>query len=375
MSSSTGEVVEAPAVRAALEHAVVLGERRVQVAAYVGDRLLVDAWIGEGDGETLYPVFSVSKAVTALAVHIQAERGLVDLDSAIARYWPEYAQQGKRSITVRHVLSHRAGVPHMPRDVTPERLGDWEWMTDRLAALEPRFPPGAVNAYHSLSFGWLLGEVVRRTDPQGRSFARFVRDEVCEPVGADSFWFGVPADAAPRVAELFFPEPPPTTAPDALVSEAVPPSVALAPPVFNRRDVQSAVVPAVGGVANACSLARIFGVLANGGSFAGARLMSAARVDGLFERRPDSEADDLTYGRPLPVGTSGLWLTAPGVAERGRVLAHPGAGGTVAWAEPDLNLAVAICHDRMFGVVAEHPFAAIAVAVRDLAESERGKPT
>ena len=173
----------------------------------------------------------------------------------------------------------------MPADVTPERLGDWEWITDRLAALEPLFSPGTTNAYHSMSFGWILGEVVCRTDPKQRRFGRFVQEEICEPVGAESFWFGVPADAATRVAELSFPEQPPAPPPDALVSLCVPPQVSLAPTVFNRSDVQSGAQPAVGGVGNARSLARIFSVLANGGAFAGARLLSPARVDGLFEPR------------------------------------------------------------------------------------------
>jgi CubicO group peptidase (beta-lactamase class C family) len=134
----------------ALARAAAMGEIAVQVAAYLGPELIVDAWTGladpsarrPADGDTLFPVFSVTKAATAVALHVQAERGLVDYDAPVARYWPEYAAKGKDAITVRHLLTHRSGVPQMPADVTAERLGDWDWMVGQLAAVELVFPPG-----------------------------------------------------------------------------------------------------------------------------------------------------------------------------------------------------------------------------------------
>jgi CubicO group peptidase (beta-lactamase class C family) len=304
--------------------------------------------------------------VTAFAVHIQAERGLLDLDAPLARYWPEYAQNGKERITARQVLSHRAGVPQMPADVTPESLGDWDWVTSRLAEIAPLYPAGTTNAYHSMSFGFLLGELVRRTDPKQRAFAEFVQQELCAPLGVDSFWFGIPAEVEPRVAAVSFPDRPPVAPPDAPVQLAVPQEVALVPEVFNRADVHRASIPAVGGIGNARSLARLFAPLANGGG----RFLSEDRVKSLLEPRADFDGHDATYGWRLPVGTGGFWLEAPGVAEGvERVLSHPGAGGTVAWAELDSGLTVAICHDRMFGAVAEHPFTAIAEGVREVAHA------
>jgi CubicO group peptidase (beta-lactamase class C family) len=343
---------------------VELGEHRLQVAAYLGDELIVDAWTDDVEESTVFPIFSVSKGVTALAVHVQAERGLLDVDAPIAQYWPEYAQNGKEAILVRDVLSHRAGVPQMPADVTPERLGDWEWVTARLAETTPLFPRDTTNAYHSMVFGWLLGEVVRRTDPQDRSFHDFVYDELCTPLGVDAYWFGIPAAVEPRVATLSFPDPPPAAPADSVVHQAVPPAVALAPHVFNRADVHGVSIPAVGGIADARSLARLFAPLANGGM----HLLSPQRIESLLVPRLGDAADDLTYGRRLPVGVGGFWLEAPGVVEPGtRVLSHPGVGGTVAWAEVDTGLSVAICHDRMFATVVEHPFTAIAAGVREAA--------
>jgi CubicO group peptidase (beta-lactamase class C family) len=359
-----------PAIDAALGRAVELGEHRVQVAACLGDELIVDAWTDDVDESTVFPIFSIGKGVTALAVHVQAERGLLDVDAPIARYWPEYAQNGKESITVRDVLGHRAGVPQMPADVTPELLGDWEWMTSRLAEVTPLFPRDTTNAYHSIAFGWLLGEVVRRADGGRRSFADIVREELCEPLGADAFWFGIPPEVEPRVAVLTFPDPPPAAPADSIVQLAVPPQVALVPEVFNRPDVHRASVPAVGGIADARSLARLFAPLATGGESRGVHLLSPERVERLLEPRRDADAHDLTYGRRLPVGAGGFWLAAPGVADGiERVLCHPGAGGTIAWAEPGSGLSVAVCHDRMFAVVPEHPFTAIAAGVREAARS------
>jgi CubicO group peptidase (beta-lactamase class C family) len=147
--------------------------------------------------------------------------------------------------------------------------------------------------------------------------------------------------------------------------------VALGPEVFNRRDVQRGVVPAVGAVANARSVARFFALLAGGGELDGVRLLSEERVRSFLEPRPDFDSDDLMYGRRLPVGAGGLWLEAPGVTPDGglgHVLCHPGVGGVIGWADLDTGLAVAICHDRMFGAVGEHPFAAIGDAVRDTAQ-------
>ena len=139
---------------AAVARALALDECGIQISAMLGRTPILDGWggaLGDGartpvDAETLFPIFSVSKAVTAVAVHIQAERGLIEYDAPLAAYWPEYGARGKESVTVGHVLSHRAGVPQMPDDVTPERMCDWNWMVERLADAEPLFPAGTRNA-------------------------------------------------------------------------------------------------------------------------------------------------------------------------------------------------------------------------------------
>jgi CubicO group peptidase (beta-lactamase class C family) len=341
----------------ALAQSLAASEIGVQICAYRHGQPVVDAWTGTmGDdantpvsGETLFPIFSVSKAVTATALHIQAERGLVAYDEPIATYWPEYGTRGKERITVRHVLTHRAGVPQMPDDITPERMCDWDWMIDRLAEVEPVYEPGSHNTYLSMVFGWLLGEVVRRTDPDHRPFARFVAEEICEPLKMPSFFFGISAGDEARVATLSFPQQPPPPPEGSLVRRAVPPQVVLAPAAFNRPDVHAAAIPAVGGIANARSLVRLFAMLAGRGELDGVRLLSEERVLSFLEPRSDISEHDETYGRPMPVGVGGYWLAAPGGQAEGRIISHTGAGGTLGWADVDTGLAVAFCHNRMAG--------------------------
>jgi CubicO group peptidase (beta-lactamase class C family) len=136
-------------VQHAIDEAVARGaEVGVQVAAYLGGELVVHAWGGVADpttgrkvdGETLFNVYSVTKAVAAVALHIQADRELIDYNAPVARYWPEYAANGKGGTTVRDVLTHRACVPQMPADVTPEKMCDWDWMTRAIAAEDPILP-------------------------------------------------------------------------------------------------------------------------------------------------------------------------------------------------------------------------------------------
>ncbi|MEJ0045258.1 MAG: serine hydrolase domain-containing protein [Rhodospirillales bacterium] len=147
----------------------------VQVAAWQGQSQIVDAWAGttekdggaKVDGDTLFNVFSVSKAVTAVAVHVQAERGLIEYDAPVATYWPEFGAAGKADVTVRQVLSHVSGVLRMPPDVTPELMTNWEWVTRRIAEMAPSYPAGSRSSYQAMTFGWILGEVVRRTIRNG----------------------------------------------------------------------------------------------------------------------------------------------------------------------------------------------------------------
>ncbi len=360
------------------------GEIGVQVAAYLDNELVVDVWKGLADettgrgveADTLFPVFSVVKAVTAVALHIQAERGLVDYYEPMARYWPEFGAHGKDKGTVYDALTHRLGVPMMPLGVTPELMCDWDWMVRRIADMRPLFEPGTRSAYMAYTFGWVVGEVVRRTDPKERPFGTFVQEEICQPLGIDNLWLEVPDEAIPRMAKLtnLPPMPPgaPGMAPDSIRPLAIPPQVATMAEVFERPDVRRACIPGAGGTMNARSEARFFAMLANGGELDGVRLLSEERVRLFSVRRPPCDYDPF-YGVPHIASIGGFHLAGSphGMAAAGnnpRTFGHTGAGGSLGWADPDTHLAVAITHNRMFSPFAganENPFVPIGEAVRE----------
>lgn len=375
-------------IEAALAEAVGFGEEGLQIAAYLGDDLVVDAWTGVADpsgrpvtGGTLFPVFSVSKAITATALHLQAERGFVDYDAPVARYWPEFGCRGKEKILVRHVLSHQSGVPQMPVGVTPELLGDWDWMTARIAEMEPLFPPGSASAYQALVFGWIVGEVVRRTDPLDRGFGAFVREELCAPLGIDDLYFGVPPDRLADVAELSSVLSRSRRPGERLASLlAKPDAVVPDAHVHNLDAVRTACYPGAGGIMSARAGARLGAMVANGGELNGVRLLSEGRVRGLLAPRPNADAlDEVLFGGgrvAASIGAGGLWVGAGTVlGNNPALLYHGGAGGSLLAIDLDRRLSVMICHNRMFeGFVAasgHHPFAALGRAVLEIADERR----
>ncbi|MER7003267.1 serine hydrolase domain-containing protein [Dactylosporangium sp. NPDC000555] len=371
-------------LQAALETAIERGEHGVQIAAYIGEELVLDGSIGTADdagtpvtSETLFPIFSVTKGLVATALHIQAERGYVDYEAPVATYWPEFAANGKDAIRVRDVLVHQSGVPQMPEGTTPQRLQDWNWCVDGLAGLTPLFPVGT-SAYASISYGWQVGEIVRRTDPKGRGFAEFAHDEIFQPLGIEDYYLGMGGRNHDRVATLYSagnlrPQP------SQYRELAMPPNITPGP-LWNDSTFYDAVIPGAGGIANAKAVARFFALLANRGEFNGHRLLSADRVMSFTQPRPNPYAWDEVLGQVPWVGTGGFWLggdsppAEPIIGTSPRILSSNGAGGTIAWADPDTGLAVAICHNRMFRINPslppdEHPFTQLGAVARSLKES------
>ncbi|KAF2180145.1 beta-lactamase/transpeptidase-like protein [Zopfia rhizophila CBS 207.26] len=364
---------------AALHRSLELGETGIGVAAYYRGRLVVDAIAGTVaktstepvTKKTLFPIFSVTKGITALAVHIQADRRLLDVNDPISKYWPEFGINGKENITIEQALSHRAGIPQMPPGVTPQLMADWEWMVKHVAESKPIFPPGQANAYHVLVWGWILGEVVRRTDPAHRQFDIFIHQEICKPLGVTDFYLGVPSTELARVATLSggnsF----------AMVDEHGISPVAVFPgsDVHNISVVQQCVDPGAGAIANASSVARIFALIAEGGELNGVRLLSKERIACLT--RPRAGAHDPDKVLPIPVwfGAAGYWLggepnaSDPLVGDHRDIIYSPGAGGSIAWADLRDRIAVAICHNNMDSVAVLEPertFAPIVRAVREI---------
>jgi CubicO group peptidase (beta-lactamase class C family) len=379
-------------VRAALEGCLARGELGIQVAVYRRGELILDETIGmsspgcPADPGTLFPIFSVSKILPIMAVHLQAERGLVDYDTPVAAYWPQYAANGKEAITVRHVLSHRAGVPTMPEGVTIDTIGDWDWMTARLAELAPVWPTNTRSSYLSYTYGWILGEVVRRTDPLHRSFQQFLIDELFAPLGIVDLYLGIPDDDAveDRIATLTAPSFKPASDQAAPFRRlAIPPGLAPGA-VFNDPRLRRAVFPSAGAITNARSVARLMAVIANRGELDGVRLYSPERVDSFLALREDPYAVDEVIGKAAIMSWSGFRMGSDHpnreavIGTSTHVLSQHGAGGSVTWADVDRQFSAAICHNRMFSPDPDRPddhvFHPVGVAVRNLIDSLEPAP-
>jgi CubicO group peptidase (beta-lactamase class C family) len=355
------------------------GEIGVQVAAYVHGELVVDAWGGIADQttgrlvdpDTLFNVYSVTKGIVATALHVQAERGLLEYDEPVAKYWPEYGVNGKEKVTVRDALSHRTGSPQMPAGVTPESICNWDATAAGIAAL-PAILPFDQPAYQSVSFGWVIGEIVRRVDPKKRSFRDFLVQEICQPFGIEDLWVGIPDSVEPRIARMVDGTGGFTPTPGSLLEGSLPPSIRLAPEIFERPDIRRASIAGVGGIFNARSAARFWAILANGGELGGKRLLSRARIDMACQRRDGGDKPDPVYfGATMPISQGGFWLyddkmplTCPLKAPR--AICSPGAGASLGWADPDTGLAVAFCHNYMSNpqTCEDHPAYGIANVIR-----------
>jgi CubicO group peptidase (beta-lactamase class C family) len=244
---------------------------------------VVDLWGGFADAaktrpwerDTIVNVYSTTKTMTALAALMVADRGDLDFDAPVARYWPEFAANGKSEIKVSHLMAHSAGLSGWKERVTTEDLYDWDKVTSLLAAQAPLWPPGTASGYHAITQGYLVGEVVRRIT--GQSLGTFFRKEIAEPLGAD-FHIGLPASEDDRVAELI-PPPAGQGAGDASQNEIQ--KITFNNPVIDvsatkTRAWRGAEIPAAGGTGNARSVAEIHAILANGGVAKGKRFMSEA---------------------------------------------------------------------------------------------------
>jgi CubicO group peptidase (beta-lactamase class C family) len=327
------------------------GEVGAAVAITLEGRPVVDLWAGWADRartrpwrqDTLVNVFSVGKAMAALSLLILVERGSVDLDAPVARYWPEFAARGKAEVTVRMVLSHRAGVPAIRRPLPPLAMYEWDLMTSALAAEEPWWEPGRRHGYHVNTFGFLVGELLRRV--RGESLGAFFRREVAGPLAAD-FHFGTGPEHDARIADYLFEDAPPESADADDERQLLLHRVYFNPPgvsgvgTVNTRAWRAAEMPSTNGHATARAVARIYGALACGGAVDGTRIVAAETLAGAVAEA--SAGPDAVLGRPSRFGL-GFQLTQPErpLGTSPRSFGHFGAGGSLGFADPDRRLAFA----------------------------------
>jgi CubicO group peptidase (beta-lactamase class C family) len=337
------------------------------VAVTVDGRPLVDLWGGSADEagarpwqrDTIVNLYSTTKGLAALCAHLLVDRGELDLDAPVAQYWPEFAAAGKESIRVRQLLCHQAGLAAFHRRFTTDEYYDWDTTTSALAAETPWWEPGTAHGYHALTFGHLVGEVVRRIS--GKSLGAFFRDEVAKPLGAD-LHIGLAASEDARVADLI----PPSAealaaASSAATSGADLPLLAgvLGNPAVNPLDTRTrawrgAEIPAANGHGNARSIARVYAALACGGRVGGVALLGTATIANASSI--ETSGVDLVLQFPIHWGLGYIVnadkaLYGPNPHSFG----HTGFGGSFGFADPDARVSVGYAMNRMAATLAGEP--------------------
>ncbi|MSO59159.1 MAG: class A beta-lactamase-related serine hydrolase [Ilumatobacteraceae bacterium] len=316
----------------------------------------------EYTSDALQLVFSTTKGITAIAVAMLVQRGVIDYGAPVAQYWPEFAQHGKQDATVAQLLSHQCGLSTVVGKISLQEALDWNTITSRLAATAPSWPIGTKHGYHALTYGWLAGELIRRVD--GRSPGRFVAEEIAGPLGVEMF-IGLPEQYEPRVSRLSNEPVDPNTPPiDPMVAKMLADLMGPDSPggralslngafgeitstdgVFNTRAVHAAEIPAANGITNARSLATIYA--ATLGPINGVQLINdSIRECATATITPAGEADEclimpttfgmgfMTHGQFTPYAGSGSY-------------GHSGAGGSVAFAQESRQLSLAYVMNQM----------------------------
>ena len=331
------------------------GEVGAAVAVYHHGRLVADLWGGTRNADTGQAweedtpvrVASTTKGITAVCANVLVQQGLLDVDAPVASYWPEFKAEGKESVPVRWVLSHRAGVPVVDRLFTVEDIFAWFPVVDTIAAQAPLWEPGTAHGYHGQSYGYMVGELVRRIT--GRTIGTFLAAEVSGPLGLDT-WIGTPEDVIPRVARVLSPAyggrrrdragtPASPEAPGAeqlslMMRAAMFTHLA---PDYNSAEWLRIEMPSANGVTTARSLAKMYAALI--GEVDGKRLLDEEALRRAI--RPEAEGTDRILGQPTRWGL-GFSLSSERSALLGpKSFGHAGAGGSIGVADPDSGVAMA----------------------------------
>ena len=332
-------------------------ERGVQVAVYRRGELAVDAVAGVADpatgrdvtADTLFYATSTVKGATSTVAHALVERGVFTYDTRVVELWPEFGAHGKEGVTVRHALTHAAGVPGLPADITPEDLGDWQKMCAIIADETPWWEPGTKTGYHAITYGYLIGEIVRRAT--GQPISQVLREEVAGPLGvADELFFGVPSSALGRVARLE--EAPAAQAPAQTFSappnpdefpmfKAAPMAIQPTAAFGNRVDILTADIPA-GGTLSARAIARMYAALL--GQVDGVRLVSPERLREITAVAIAGEDQVMRFPTQLGLGYG---VGFPGPLNSPTLFGWAGSGGTAAYADTASGVAIALTKNRV----------------------------
>jgi len=330
-------------------------ELGASLALNIDGKDVIDIWGGHDDSQqtrlweehTITNVASCTKLVTNLAALVLVDRGILDLNEKVSKYWPEFAAQGKTDIEVRHVLSHTSGLPGWDENMTVDDLYDWGKATTALARQAGWWKPGTQSGYQSFTLGFIVGELVRRTT--GQTLKDFIRTEIAEPLGAD-FQLGVRNEDLPRVSDVIPPSPPADM--PALDPTSIPGRVQLNPAfdfeLANSERWRKAELGASNGHTNAAGLMRIMSALALGGSVNGHRLLSAETINLIFQEQ--AKGPDAVVGMPLRFGI-GYGLTGKDTAAEwlpeGRICFWGGFGGSMVIMDLDRRMTISYVMNKL----------------------------
>lgn len=362
-----------PVLDAFIQNFEQRGELGASVCIRVAGRTVVDLWGGFADqarelpwrADTICVVYSCTKAATALCAHILRSRGQLDYDAPVTRYWPEFGRHGKENTTVRMFLDHSAGVPALREPVRKDGFYDWDYTVERLQDETPFWEPGTRNGYHGLTFGWTVGELVRRIS--GKSLGRFFQDEVAGPLGLD-FWIGLPEEQEPRVAPIV-PYMWPANQKLTPFLEAMQKDRTSLPALFflntggfttggaNTRAGHAAEIGAANGITNARGLAGMYAPLAAGGG----GLVDAATLDEMARVSMATHRDAVLYiptrfalgfmksmdNRRRSAGALMLDGTIDSVILSDAAFGHVGAGGSIGFADPQAGFSFGYAMNQM----------------------------
>lgn len=327
-------------------------EGGASLAVMIDGKPVIDLWGGFRDiaqtqpwqENTICNGMSVGKAMAATCLHMLIDRGLVELDAPVARYWPEFAANGKEGLLVRWVLDHRSGLPFLTDDLWPGAMYDWDAMTKALAAQAPIWPPGTQPAYHIRTFGFLVGEIVRRVS--GKRFGQFFRDEIAAPLAID-YQFGLDPSEFSRCAEFIARAEPAPQDPNSMFARAG--RQWPVPLDYNADAFRRAEIPSSNAHGNARAVARFYSILANGGSFEGHRVLSRAAVD--IARAEQYWAKEAVIGRNNRQAL-GFLLNSPQfpIGPGNNAFGQSGMGGAMGMCDPDRGLALGYVMNKMHAV-------------------------
>jgi len=317
--------------------------------------------------EHLQLMYSSTKGATALCAHLLADQGLLDLDAPVASYWPEFANRGKEDVPVSWMLSHRVGLPDVDRDMSYEDALAWDPVVEALASSAPMWEPGTKHGYHAVTFGWLVGELVRRIS--GRSLGTFFAEEVAGPLGLE-LWIGLPEDQHHRVVPIIpmslpagveLPDGAPgmvellrmLMGPESLIARALtaPGGAFGGEEIWNDPTLWRAELGAANGIGNAKSLAKMYAAMI--GPVEGVRLLSDEALTRAAE--PQVSGPDAVLSFDLPF-TLGFMRDSP-LSKMGSPTAfgHYGAGGSAGFADPARELSFAYVMNKMALGIAGDP--------------------